>query len=122
MYNNFHVVKVDDCGYLETIINDHLQSGKDCRVLFVSEWDKVSQHLMKAISSNSGVDELFVVDTFDVPNALPLIRGCFGELSEDLPKLPQLRNYPKIPALLSIRKRYPKMLEYNGSIFNELGC
>ena len=112
-------------GELESIIVEGMNDKSNSYYLFVSEWDEVSLTLLHRLSKVVGdVTEnartVNVIDIWDIPNGLDVIRSSIQKHKESISTFP-LRSFSQLPMLVVLHKAFPRVVDYNGSIFVELG-
>ena len=74
----------------------------------------------KHLESNDGTTDLNVIDIFDVPNALDVIKSSIKSHRETI-STSCLSKYDQLPMLVVIHKSFPRVVSYNGSVGAEVG-
>lgn len=109
---------------LRDIVKSNIEGKETSYYLFVSDWDQVSSKLLQDLEGDSKFPEdstiLNVINIFDIPDGLDIIRECIQEFRESISVAP-IKTYSKIPMLVVLHKAFPRVVDYNGSIFVELG-
>jgi hypothetical protein len=116
--HNFNVQFINSFEHLEASAHDSMDTGKRSYYLFVSQWDKVSNNLMNEVLKSHNAQssrDLFVVDTFEIPNGLFALRSVCQEFGVN-----RITNYSQIPILAIINGDDVVLLEHNVTIFKAL--
>jgi hypothetical protein len=67
-----------------------------------------------------GNTELHVVDIFNIPKVLDVIRSTIKSHRETI-STSCLNQYDQLPMLVVIHKSFPRVVSYNGSVGAEIG-
>ena len=117
--NNFSSVRVKNSKHLESIVTSNIEEKNTSHYLIINQWDKPCKFFEERIPSEGGKD-LYVVDIFDVPNVLDVIKSSIKSQRETI-STSCLSNYDQLPMLVVIHKSFPRVVSYNGSVGAELG-
>jgi len=116
--NDFSTIMVRSSKHLESIITSNIESKSTAHYLIVNSWDKVCKFFNDKLPTD-GVTDLYVIDIFNVPNALDVMRSSIKMQRETISTY-TLSNYCQLPMMVVIHKMFPRVVTYNGSIFAEL--
>lgn len=117
--NNFKTNKIFNTKHLESVINSHIESKQNSYYLITNTWDKVCNYFNDRLP-NDGTTDLNVIDIFNVPNALDVIKSAIKSHRETI-STSCLSRYDQLPMLVVIHKTFPRVVSYNGSVGAELG-
>tara|TARA_R110000782_G_scaffold184388_2_gene274706 strand:+ start:77050 stop:77436 length:387 start_codon:yes stop_codon:yes gene_type:complete len=109
--------------HLDATIKDNINDKKKSYYLIVNEWDdpcKVFRSLLSDHPDYLNKAPVHVIDTFNVPNALGVIRSSIKEYKETI-STSCLSGYSSLPMLVVLHKAFPRIVTYNGGISAELG-
>lgn len=122
-HNDFSPVWVRTSVELEQIIRDSIQNREISYYLFLNEWDTPCKYFKRKLEEAEklgGTHNVNVINTFDIPNGLALLRASIQELKETI-STSAIRNYTGLPMLVVLHKAFPRVVAYSGSISAELG-
>ena len=122
--NNFRTVRVTSSNELDSIVRSEIQAKSVSQFLFVNTWDDVCQHFNKHLESLNDLGSqgnLFVINIFDVPNGLGIIRSAIKDYKETM-STTSIQNYTKLPMMVRLHGAFPVLVDYNGSIAAEIGA
>lgn len=121
MKANLNYVNVATSTDLVEILKEAINRNKSY-FLIINSWDKPSDWFNDELKRHSDMhgDDLYVIDIFDVPNPLEIIRSCIKEHKETM-STSCLSSYESLPMLVVLHKAFPRVVTYNGSIAAELG-
>lgn len=114
---------VHDCQELEAIVTSSIENKEVSYYLILNEWDKASHYFKSKVAQLEGFgaqDTVNVIDIFDVPNVLQVIKSCINS-SKGTVSTACLNTFPKVPLMVVLHKAFPRVVDYNGSIAAELG-
>lgn len=117
--NNFKTNKVHNSKHLESVVKSNIDSKQNAYYMITNTWDKVCNHFNDRLP-NDGVTDLNVVDIFNVPNALDVIKSAIKSHKETI-STACLSRYDQLPMLVVIHKSFPRVVSYNGSVGAEIG-
>jgi hypothetical protein len=117
--NNFKTSNIYNSKHLESVVTSSIESKQNSYYLVVNTWDKVCNYFNDRLP-NDGTTDLHVVDIFNVPNALDVIRSSIKSYKETI-STTCLSSYDQLPILVVIHKSFPRVVTYNGSVGAELG-
>ena len=117
--NNFKTSKIYNSKHLESVVTANIESKQNSYYLITNSWDKVCNYFNERLPSD-GVTDLNVVDIFNVPNALDVIRSSIKSHRETI-STSCLSRYDQLPMLIVIHKSFPRVVSYNGSVGAEIG-
>lgn len=117
--NNFKTNKIFNTKHLESVINSSIESKQNSYYLITNTWDKVCNYFNDRLP-NDGTTDLNVIDIFNVPNALDVIKSAIKSHRETI-STSCLSRYDQLPMLVVIHKTFPRVVSYNGSVGAELG-
>tara|TARA_R110000772_G_scaffold238180_2_gene350201 strand:+ start:374 stop:763 length:390 start_codon:yes stop_codon:yes gene_type:complete len=123
--SNFLLNFVRSSGALKRVVEGNIQDKENAYYLFVNDWDEVSKVLLNRLMDSSldvthPKGTVNIINTFDVPNGLNIIRESIQSFRETITLAP-LKSYSKIPMMVVLHKAFPRVVDYNGSLFVELG-
>lgn len=116
---NFKSTKVFNSKHLDTIVKSNVEGKTTSYYLITNSWDGVCNYFNERLP-NDGVTDLNVVDIFNVPNALDVIRSSIKSHRETI-STACLSRYTQLPMLVVIHKSFPRVVSYNGSVGAEIG-
>ena len=117
--NNFKTNKVYNTKHLESVVNSNIDSKQNSYYLITNSWDKVCNYFNDRLPSD-GTTDLNVIDIFNVPNALDVIKSAIKSHRETI-STSCLSKYDQLPMLVVIHKTFPRVVTYNGSVGAEIG-
>lgn len=104
--------------HLESVINKSIEGKEVTHYLIVNEWDKVCNTFKESLPVETSKD-VYVIDIFNVPNAMEVIRSCIKSVKETI-STKSLSYSSQLPMMVILHKTFPRVVEYNGSIAAEL--
>lgn len=110
---------------LEEILKEVLETKSVSRFLFINDWDTPCVTLkrkLKAIEKFGNDEVVYVVDNFDIPMGLGILRDAIR--SSRNVNTTTIQNYTGVPMMVRVHGdhgNYPVPVTYTGSIFAELG-
>lgn len=120
---DFNYVNVTSIPELERAVSDNIGDKNTSYFYFYSSWDEHSNRLAETIRKDGAESgrgkNIYLIDIFDVPNAVGVMRSVISELKPTI-SLMDLR-FTKLPSMVCLHKAFPRLVEYNGSIYSELG-
>jgi len=117
--NNFKTSKIYNSKHLESVVSENVEGKQNSYYLITNTWDKVCNYFNERLPTD-GNTELHVVDIFNVPNALDVIKSAIKSHRETI-STSCLSRYDQLPMLVVIHKSFPRVVSYNGSIGAEVG-
>ena len=117
--NNFKTNKIFNTKHLESVVNSNIDGKQNSYYLITNTWDKVCNYFNDRLP-NDGITDLNVIDIFNVPNALDVIKSAIKSHRETI-STACLSRYDQLPMLVVIHKTFPRVVSYNGSVGAELG-
>ena len=117
--NNFKTNKIFNTKHLESVVNSSIDGKQNSYYLITNTWDKVCNYFNDRLP-NDGTTDLNVIDIFNVPNALDVIKSAIKSHRETI-STACLSRYDQLPMLVVIHKTFPRVVSYNGSVGAELG-
>jgi hypothetical protein len=117
--NNFNSIKVRNSKHLETLLTANIEEKKTAYYLILNEWDSPCQYFLRNLPKGGDTD-LNIIDIFDVPNALDIMKSVIKSNRETI-STSCLSTYDQLPMLIVIHKSFPRVVTYNGSVGAELG-
>jgi hypothetical protein len=117
--NNFKTNKIFNTKHLESVVNSNMDSKQNSYYLITNSWDKVCNYFNDRLP-NDGTTDLNVIDIFNVPNALDVIKSAIKSHRETI-STACLSRYDQLPMLVVIHKTFPRVVSYNGSVGAEIG-
>lgn len=122
--SNFCIEQIKSSAHLESVLLDNFDE-KNVYYLIINSWDDVCNNFMdmvNSISNDERADSLYIIDIFDVPNALSVMKSVIKEERESWFKpLSDLNYSSNLPLLIITQKGFPLVIDYNGVISAELG-
>tara|TARA_R110002126_G_scaffold8408_6_gene39861 strand:- start:1484 stop:1855 length:372 start_codon:yes stop_codon:yes gene_type:complete len=112
-------LKVRNSKHLEFIVKRNIEDKNISHYLIVNSWDDVSKWFTDNIPLESNTN-LYVVDIFDVPNAMDTFRYCIKDTKETI-STTSLAFSTQLPILVVLHKTFPRVVDSNGAIAYELG-
>jgi len=116
---NFTSVRVNNSKHLESIVQSNIDGKNTSYYLITNQWDTPCKYFNDNLPSEGDTD-LNVIDIFDVPNALDVIKSAIKSNRETI-STSCLSKYDQLPMLVVIHKSFPRVVTYNGSVGAELG-
>jgi hypothetical protein len=117
--NSFKSHKIYNSKHLESIVKSSIEDKQNSYYLITNSWDKVCNYF-NANLPNDGDTNLHVVDIFNVPNALDVIKNAIKSHRETI-STSCLSKYDQLPMLVVVHKSFPRVVSYNGSVGAEIG-
>ena len=117
--NNFKTNRVYNSKHLDSIVKANIGNKNNSYYLITNTWDKVCNHFNDRLPIDGDTD-LNVVDIFNIPNALDVIRNAIKSHRETI-STSCLSRYDQLPMLVVIHKSFPRVVTYNGSVGAEIG-
>lgn len=117
--NNFTVVEIKSSKHLESVTTLSIQGKDTAYYLITNSWDPVCNYFNDRLP-NEGVTDLNVVDIFNVPNALGVIKSSI-KANRNTISTSCLSQYDQLPMLVVVHKSFPRVVSYNGSVGAEIG-
>ena len=117
--SNFKTNKVYNTKHLDSIVTSNIEGKQNSYYLITNSWDKVCGYFNDRLPVEGTVD-LNVVDIFNVPNALDVIKSAIKSHRETI-STACLSRYDQLPMLVVIHKSFPRVVTYNGSVGAEIG-
>ena len=105
--------------HLENTVSSNIKEKNTSYYLILNEWDSPCKYFRDRLPTNGDVP-LNVIDIFDVPNALDIMRSAIKSNRETI-STTGLSQYDQLPMLVVIHKSFPRVVTYNGSVGAELG-
>jgi len=121
--HNFKPIYVREVEQLEFLLRENIEGKETSYWLFVNGWDKPNDYFLNKLSEAEkfdGTNTVYVIDIWDIPNGLNVIRSVIQELRETI-STNAIRSYTRLPMLVVLHKAFPRMVDYSGSIAAELG-
>ena len=122
--NNFRTVRVTSSNELDAIVRSEIQAKSVSHYLFINTWDDVCQYFnthLDSLKDLGAQGNLFVIDVFDIPNGLGIIRSAIKDYKETM-STNSIQNYTKLPMMVRLHGAFPVLVDYNGSIAAEIGA
>jgi len=116
---SFRSYSIKNSKHLESVVSSNIKEKNTSYYLILNQWDQISNHFRSSLP-NDGITDLNVVDIFDVPNALDVIKSAIKSYRETI-STSCLNRYDQLPILVVIHKSFPRVVTYNGSVGAELG-
>tara|TARA_R100001460_G_scaffold33_1_gene145 strand:+ start:634 stop:1005 length:372 start_codon:yes stop_codon:yes gene_type:complete len=117
--NNFKANRVYNSKHLDSIVTSNIEAKQNSYYLITNTWDKVCNYFNERLPIE-GTTNLNVVDIFNVPNALDIIKSAIKSQRETI-STACLSKYDQLPMLVVIHKSFPRVVAYNGSVGAEIG-
>jgi hypothetical protein len=117
--NSFKSHKIYNSKHLESIVKSSIEDKQNSYYLITNSWDKVCNYFNDNLP-NEGDTHLHVVDIFNVPNALDVIKNAIKSHRETI-STSCLSKYDQLPMLVVVHKSFPRVVSYNGSVGAEIG-
>jgi len=117
--NNFKAVRIRNSKHLDSVVSSNMENKQTAYYFITNQWDKPCSFFNERLPQEGTVD-LHVVDIFDVPNCLDVIRSSIKSQRETI-STACLSEYSQLPMLVVIHKSFPRVVTYNGSLGAELG-
>jgi hypothetical protein len=119
----FNPVSITETSDLESLVKHNIEHKEVSYYLFVNDWDTLPKYYLKRLEEleNLGNNtDLYVINIFNIPNALNIIKGAIKEFRETI-STNSIQNYSSLPMLLRLHGAFPVAVTYSGSILSELG-
>ena len=117
--NNFRSHHIRNSKHLDSVVTSNMENKRTSHYLITNQWDKPCKFFQECIPSDGDTD-LNIVDIFDVPNCLDVIRSSIKSHKETI-STACLSEYSQLPMLVVVHKSFPRVVSYNGSVGAELG-
>ena len=117
--NNFRSHHIRNSKHLDSVVTSNMENKRTSHYLIMNQWDDVCKYFQGSIPADGDTD-LNVVDIFDVPNCLDVIRSSIKSHKETI-STACLSEYSQLPMLVVVHKSFPRVVSYNGSVGAELG-
>jgi len=117
--NNLRKNDIYNSKHLESIVTANIDSKQNSYYLITNTWDKVCNYFNDRLPVD-GTTDLNVIDIFNVPNALDVIKSAIKSHRETI-STSCLSRYDQLPMLVVIHKSFPRVVSYNGSVGAEIG-
>jgi len=117
--NNFKSTNIYNSKHLESVVTSNIEGKQNSYYLITNTWDDVCSYFNDNLPSD-GTTDLNVIDIFNVPNALDVIRTAIKSHRETI-STSCLSKYDQLPMLIVIHKSFPRVVTYNGSVGAEIG-
>ena len=117
--NSFRRTKIYNSKHLESVVKSSIEAKQNSYYLIINSWDKVCNYFDHRLPVD-GETNLNVVDIFNVPNALDVIKSSIKSHKETI-STACLSKYDQLPMLIVIHKSFPRVVSYNGSVGAEIG-
>ncbi len=117
--NSFKRTKIYNSKHLESVVKSSIEAKQNSYYLIINSWDKVCNYFDDRLPVD-GETNLNVVDIFNVPNALDVIKSSIKSHKETI-STACLSKYDQLPMLIVIHKSFPRVVSYNGSVGAEIG-
>tara|TARA_R110002094_G_scaffold40613_4_gene52974 strand:+ start:470 stop:847 length:378 start_codon:yes stop_codon:yes gene_type:complete len=111
-------LRVRNSKQLESVVKRNIDEKIVAHYLVVNQWDPVSVHFVDNIPIGSQKN-IYVVDIFDIPNAMDTFRYCVKANKETI-STTNLTFSAQLPVMVVIHKTFPRVVESNGAIESEL--
>ena len=111
-------LRVRNSKQLESIVKRNIDDKSIAHYLIVNSWDDASKYFMDNLPVESNMN-LYVVDIFDVPNAMDTFRYCIKDHKQTI-STTSLTFSTQLPILVVINKAFPRVFPFNGAIGFEL--
>ena len=114
---------VSNSNELESIVKKNIEDKEVSHYLFVNDWDTPCiyfKNRLKELESKGGDKNVYVVDNFEIPNGLGVLRSAIKENKETI-STNAIQNYTGVPMLVRLHAAFPVTVTYTGSISAELG-
>ena len=108
---------------LESIVKENIENKEVSHYLFVNDWDKICiwfKNQLKELEKQGGEKNVYVIDNFDIPNGLGVLRSVIKDNKETI-STTAIQNYTGVPMLVRLHTAFPVTVTYTGSISAELG-
>lgn len=117
---NFYPHFVRSTNELHSLVKDGIESKTNHYYFITNTWGDTSKVLMDSIIRLSGTTRLNVIDIFDIPNALQVIKSVIKE-EKNIVSVPSLNEAQVVPCLIVVHGSYPRVVTYPGAFYSELG-
>jgi len=117
--NSFKSHKIHNSKHLESIVKSSIEDKQNSYYLIINSWDKVCNYFSDRLPTE-GETNLHVIDIFNVPNALDVIKNAIKSHRETI-STSCLSKYDQLPMLVVVHKSFPRVVSYNGSVGAEIG-
>lgn len=118
---NSRINYVTSPSFLEKILTTSIEKKAVSYFVMCSPWDKVSKHLVEGLSHQEANPDqpLYLIDTFEIPQAIQIFKSVINKIKPTM-NLSTLK-YNKVPQMIVMHKAFPRVVDYNGAIYAELG-
>ena len=117
--NNFTVVRIKSPKHLDSVATLSIQDKDTAYYLITNSWDPVCNYFNDRLPTD-GTTDLNVIDIFNVPNALDVIKTSIKAHKNTI-STSCLSQYEQLPMLVVVHKSFPRVVSYNGSVGAEIG-
>ena len=117
--DNFKTYQIYNTKHLESVVKSNIEGKQNSYYLITNSWDKVCNYFNDRLPTD-GITDLNVIDIFNVPNALDVIKSTIKAHRETI-STACLSRYDQLPMLVVIHKTFPRVVSYNGSVGAEIG-
>jgi hypothetical protein len=121
--NNFTPLYIKTSFELESIVKSQIETKDTSHFLFLNAWDKPCKYLLnrlQLLEKSGGSKVVHVVDIFDVPNGLGIMKSMIKDFKETT-SVECIRNYPTIPMLVRLHGHFPVAVTNMAPLCAELG-
>lgn len=114
------IVNLTSPSQLEKALVSSIEKKAVSYFLFCSPWDSVSKHVTQSLADSTVEDQpVYLIDTFEIPQALTVFKSVIAKAKPTM-NLSSLK-YSKVPQMIVMHKAFPRLVDYNGAIYAELG-
>ncbi len=120
---NFRKSQIYNTKHLESVVRSGIEGKKNSYYFITNSWDSVCNYFndrLPITDTDEQPTQLYVVDIFNVPNALEVIKSAIKGHRETI-STASLSRYDQLPMLVVIHKTFPRVVSYNGSVAAEIG-
>ena len=117
--NSFRSYRIRNSKHLDSVVTSNMENKKTSYYLITNQWDKPCEFFNSRLPQG-GESDLNIIDIFDIPNCLDVIRNSIKSHKETI-STACLAEYSQLPMLVVIHKSFPRVVSYNGSVGAELG-
>mgnify|MGYP000029313875 CR=1 FL=1 len=117
--SNFRPIHIRSSKNLDSVVTSNMENKRTSHYLITNQWDKPCKFFKDSLPLDGEID-LNVIDIFDIPNCLDVIRSSIKSHKETI-STSCLAEYSQLPMLVVVHKSFPRVVSYNGSVGAELG-
>lgn len=119
--HNPRLNNISSPSHLEKVLSESIERKAVSYFVFCSPWDKVSKHLVTSLMEQGQVEDqpLYLIDLFEIPQAIQIFKSVINKIKPTM-NLSTLK-YHKVPQMIVMHKAFPRVVDYNGAIYAELG-